>query len=287
MGNATGRLTCQPGVVCATGRPFLVNGRERCAPAIARGEWASGAVIPEVSGLPRDLLEAAAAHWTRVGQMEHASIAAFARFTLHLLALGAPPDLLEASQQALGDETMHARLAFALASAYGGVRVGPGPLAIDGALDGFNVRTFVATLIREGCIGETVAAMEAREALVDIRDPALRAVLETIARDEVRHAALAWRTLRWVIVSGRASRASVRDEMTRAMQEGAAPVARDTAAGALRAVGDIGPACRHELRRMAISSVIADCAAELLWDASLVADASTCISTRSAQHSAA
>jgi hypothetical protein len=270
MGNPTGRLTCQPGVMCVTGRPFLVNGCQRCAPAIARDEWACGTVIPEASGLPTEEREVAAAHWTRVGQMEHASIAAFARFTLHLLALGAPPELLQASQQALGDETKHARLAFALASAFGGVRVGPGPLAIDGALDGFDVRTFVATLIREGCIGETVAAMEAREALEDVRDSAVRAVLETIARDEVRHAALAWRTLRWVIASGRVGRASVRDEMKRAMQEGAAPAACDTAAGALRAVGDIGPVCRHELRRAAISSVIADCAAALLSDPSLL-----------------
>jgi hypothetical protein len=216
------------------------------------------------------VLEAAAAHWTRVGQMEHASVAAFARFTLHLLALGAPPELVEASQQALGDETKHARLAFALASAYGRVRVGPGPLAIDGALDGFDVPTFVATLIREGCIGETVAAMEAREALEDVRDPAVRAVLETIARDEVRHAALAWRTLRWVIASGRMGRAAVRDEMRRAMREGETLAAGDSTASALRGLGVIGQACRNELRRAAISSVIVDCAAELLWDAPLV-----------------
>jgi hypothetical protein len=266
MGNPTGLFTCQPGVRCVTGRPFLVNGCERCAPAIAGSEWADDAVAAEVSA-PREVLEAAAAHWTRVGQMEHASIAAFARFTLHLLALGAPPELIQASQQALGDETKHARLAFALASAYGGVRVGPGPLAIEGALDGFDVRTFVCTLIREGCIGETVAAMEAREALEGARDPAVRAVLETIARDEVRHAALAWRTLRWVIASGRLGRASVHDEMSRAMKEGPTSVARDSTTDALRALGDIGPACRHELRRMAIASVIADCAAGLLWDA--------------------
>jgi hypothetical protein len=184
--------------VFSTGRPFLIMGRERVAETVPRKEWALLPSAPQVTahGPP---LAAAAAHWARVGLMEHASIAAFARFTLHLLALGAPPELVRESQEALGDETQHARLAFGLASAFAGEAVGPGPLAIDGALDRFELRDFVATLIREGCIGETVAAVEAREALEHATDPAVRAVLEAIACDELRHAALAWRTLGWVV----------------------------------------------------------------------------------------
>ncbi len=150
--------------------------------------------------------------------MEHASIAAFARFTLHLLAVGAPPDLVSLSQQAIGDETEHARLAFSLASAYAGEAVGPGALAIDGSLDGFDVIELVGTLLREGCIGETVAAIEARDALDGVRDAAVRGVLETIARDELRHAELAWRTLGWLVSSGRVSRALVRDEVSARVQ---------------------------------------------------------------------
>jgi hypothetical protein len=49
--------------------------------------------------------------------MEHASVAAFARFTLDLLALGAPADLVQSAQQALGDEIAHAELCFGLAGA--------------------------------------------------------------------------------------------------------------------------------------------------------------------------
>jgi hypothetical protein len=151
--------------------------------------------------------------------MEHASIAAFARFTLQLLALGAPAELVVASQRAMADETTHARMAFALASAYGEREVGPGALAIDGSLEGDDLDAFVATLLREGCIGETRAAVEAREELAEAPDPVVRAVLETIARDETRHAELAWRTLAWLLSSGRANAARVRAELNRALSE--------------------------------------------------------------------
>ncbi|MBT9554900.1 MAG: hypothetical protein IV100_02675, partial [Myxococcales bacterium] len=38
--------------------------------------------------------------WLSVAALEHASVGSFARFTLQLLAVGAPPDLLLATQQA-------------------------------------------------------------------------------------------------------------------------------------------------------------------------------------------
>src|SRR5436190_13763000 len=60
----------------------------------------------------------------------------------------------------------------------------------------------IETVVREGCIGETVAALEAREALARASDPAVRAVLARIARDEARHAELAWRTVAWALSIG-------------------------------------------------------------------------------------
>ena len=64
--------------------------------------------------------------------MEHASIAAFARFSLELLAFGAPPDLVEQAQAAMADETRHAKLCFALAGAYAERPIGPGALDMTG-----------------------------------------------------------------------------------------------------------------------------------------------------------
>ena len=261
--NPPGQAVCQPDGTGAwncvlpgvTGRPFLVHGRERVAVTIYEETWARLPSAPEIAA-STCLFSAAAAHWRRAGLMEHASIAAFARFTLHLLALGAPPELVRNAQEAMGDETEHARLAFGLASAFAGRAMGPGPLAIEGALDGFDLRDFIATLIREGCIGETVAAIEAREALEDVTDPAVRAVLETIARDELRHAALAWRALGWVVSSGRANRELVRSEVVRALRE-VSPRARPTHDDeTLRPFGIVSEARREELRLTALSSLI-------------------------------
>ena len=67
-----------------------------------------------------------AAAWLEIAQLEHASIAAFASLSLRLLAAGAPAELVTASHRAALDEVEHARIAFELASVYGGRRVGPG-----------------------------------------------------------------------------------------------------------------------------------------------------------------
>jgi hypothetical protein len=211
--------SCQPYSYCGVGRPFLVDGTARLAETTRRADWRDARITADLTGLSPSARWNLADHWLRVARMEHASIAAFARFTLQLLALGAPAELVVASQQAMADETKHARMAFALASAYGGREVGPGALAIEGSLDGDEPDAFVATLLREGCIGETRAAVEAREELEDTRDPAVRAVLETIARDETRHAELAWRTLAWLLSSGRVTAALVRAELDRALTD--------------------------------------------------------------------
>jgi hypothetical protein len=194
--------------------------------------------------------------------MEHASIAAFARFALQLLALGAPSELVRSTHEAIGDETEHARLAFALASAYGGKSMGPGELAIDGSLDGSRVDAVLATLLREGCIGETLAAIEATEALEDACDPAVRAILATIARDETRHATLAWRTLAWLVESGRIGRARALDDVARALAEGVGPSQRNEAE--MRGFGILTDERRSELRKTALASVIAPCARAVL-----------------------
>ena len=57
-------------------------------------------------------------------------------------------------------------------------------------------------VIREGCIGETVAAVEAAEALEHAVDPMVRDALARIAKDELRHADLAWQFVRWALDRG-------------------------------------------------------------------------------------
>jgi hypothetical protein len=172
----------------------LVEAEERVAPIAARADWAEGGrAAPRLAHLGGDERAALAAHWTKLGQMEHASIAAFARFQLQLLAFGAPPELVQACNQALIDETAHTQLCFGLASAYAGRAIGPGPLDVSHSLAVTDLADIVGLVIHEGCFGETSAALEALEAATLATDPVVRDVYRTIADDEGRHAELAFR----------------------------------------------------------------------------------------------
>jgi hypothetical protein len=199
---------------CAVdGRPFLVAGQVRTAPVMRGSEWGA-TMSPLLDELSANDRQAIADSWRRIAALEHASVAAFARFALQLLALGAPPDLVERTQEAIGDEALHARLAFGLASAYGGEPAGPGPLDIAGALTSESLEQIVHLVVVEGCIGETIAAVRAAEAVALATDATVRAVLQQIAADETRHAELAWSFVAWAL-----SKVSLdeRDAMTRRM----------------------------------------------------------------------
>jgi hypothetical protein len=211
----TTNADCMPGGTCSfdatsnsrqceyavCGRPFLVEQAPRLATVVASDAW----LDPDVGALRLDHLNAVeraalAQHWTQMGQMEHASIAAFARFSLQLLALGAPPELVEACTRALGDETAHTKLCFALASAYAGHAIGPGPLDITRSLEVTSLADIVDLVIAEGCLGETQAALDALDAAEAATDPVVRATYARIARDEQRHAELAFQFVRWALL---------------------------------------------------------------------------------------
>lgn len=191
------RRTCGQSAPC--GRPFLVEESARFAEVESRRDWFEATISPNLSGLsPLERAELAA-HWSRLGQMEHASIAAFARFNLQLLALGAPADLVESCNQALVDETAHARLCFAFASAYAGTKLGPSKLDMSHCFEETTLLSVTQLVISEGCIGETVAALEALADAERATDPVVKAALFRIASDERNHAELAYRFVRWAL----------------------------------------------------------------------------------------
>lgn len=181
------------------GRPFVVEGKTRRADSRLGGDWAKSGVHLDAKTVPDDVKRGVIDHYSMMGLMEHASIAAFARFTLQLLSLGAPAHLIEASNAALVDETRHARLAFQVASELGGSPVAPGPIEMNDVLNSRRPEDILVTTIIEGCVGETLAALEASEAAAKTQSEVLRGVLATIASDEARHAALAWRTVAWML----------------------------------------------------------------------------------------
>lgn len=189
---------------CGTGRPFYVAGAARTARA-RRGDggWIDKALAPAARDLPARARAALSEAWTRDALLEHASVASFSRFSLELLAAGAPADLVGAAHRAALDEVRHARLCFALASAYGGEPIAPSPLAMEGAmLTACDLPALAAETARDAAIGETLSAILAAEQLARATDPAVRRALTVIAEDEARHAELAWRTLAWAVERG-------------------------------------------------------------------------------------
>jgi hypothetical protein len=251
--------SCVPAYAC--GRPFLVQGEARLAVVVEGAGW-SGNSRRDAVGLSGMECETLSAHYARLGLMEHASVAAFARFTLELLAHGAPAALVTDAQRALGDEIEHARLCFTLASRYAGHAVGPGPLDVTHALGSVELASTLLTTFLEGCIGETLAALEARVALEQATDDAVRQALARIADDEWQHALLGWRFVQWALPRCAGVGRALREALNAALD--AATPALPEPSAALQQHGVVRPGELSKLRRQALGDVVAPCLDALL-----------------------
>ena len=183
-----------------SGRPLVDDGAIVSAAAIDAGGWVEDAIAIAIEPA-EEIRDALVEAWLADAAAEHASVASFARVVLELLAVGAPSDLVAAAIEAGQDEVEHAKGCYAIASRLGGRDKGPGPLPIVGPREATLLRVAVDTFV-EGCVGETIAALAAERAAARAEDPAIREMLEQIAEDESRHAALAWRTVRWAVREG-------------------------------------------------------------------------------------
>lgn len=248
----------------AIGRPFTVRGDVRVAARAQDPSWSS-TIDLDVSSLPRRVRRRLADLWTATAHGEHASIASFARFQLQLMQLGAPADLVADATVAMADEILHARDAFAVASALAGEPVGPGPLDTEGASEAVDARSILLDCVREGCIAETIAAAQVTAAAERCADPKLRTMLIQVAEDESRHAALAWRFVRWMLTQ----HPELADDV-RAMTESGfvlPPTQPDPDAAYLLAFGHLP---RHEADTLAaevMAQVVRPCARAMLGDA--------------------
>jgi hypothetical protein len=151
---------------------------------------------------------ALAAQWRENGRTEHASVAAFARLTLDLMALGAPPALVAAANRDALDEIRHAELCFSLARALDGEDAGPAafpeaqrartlPANRTLALAALAVDSLVDGALHEGVSARVIARLAKR-----CEEPQIRAVLKEIAADEGRHAAHGWDVVAWCLAEG-------------------------------------------------------------------------------------
>jgi hypothetical protein len=274
------------------GRPFMVEGQPRLAAVSGRSDWLSGSISAlrdsasisalrdsasisalrdsaSISAL-RDsasISERIASEWLQDARMEHASIAAFARFTLELLTYGAPAELVEAAQRAGLDEVEHARLCFGLAARYSALERGPAPLSAAGVQIAPSLWDAALAAFQEGCVGETLAALQARTALSRATDLEVRRALERIAQDEAQHAELAWRFLAWAMQRLGAPLAAELRRQLAALSKAPAPVGESESASvqaALHAAGRLSAAEQAQLMQLGLRELIAPCAATLL-----------------------
>jgi len=256
---AAGARACETGFGCeAAGRPLVVMGEVRFARSACRDDWSrSSAVVTPDESVRAEV----AARWTHIAAMEHASVASFARFAMDLLAVGAPPHLVAGASAAMLDEIEHARLAYGLAAAFGGVQVGPGPLDMSDAHPASDIVELAVATLLEGCIAEGAAAAEAAVAATTARDPAVVAVLERIAREEAAHAELGWKTIAWALQRDRERVApALVDAMEHACRRDTTPKAEP----GLEAFGLLGPAEREAIRKDTLSRVVRPVLEQLL-----------------------
>jgi len=182
---------------CAVGRPYHEGSVALRAPVRS-----SAAAIPSERALA----------WERAGADEHASVAAFTRLALQLMAHGAPSDLLRDVHRAALDEIGHAERCWLVARRLGGSAVAADrfpftePVAVDVTL-----AKLAADAVREGCLGETLGAHLAAVAAELAPEPDIRTELAAIAAEEAEHAVLSFRIVAWALrTGGSAVQAAVR-----------------------------------------------------------------------------
>jgi hypothetical protein len=188
------------GAECVVGRPFHEEGVAVRAPLVN-----VDAVVGNAGSNRR------ARAWANAGAAEHASVAAFSRLALQLMALGAPNELVRDAHRAALDELGHAELCWSVARDLGeaGVVAGVFPFGSALPLD-VSLAELAAETVRDGCLAETLGAHLAAVIASHTAEPFLRDALARIAEDEARHAVLSFRVVAWALErGGQAVRAAV------------------------------------------------------------------------------
>jgi hypothetical protein len=189
----------------ARGRQLRRRGKVLLPPLAASADWSR---IDMAVSVPDELRAPLAARWRENGRTEHASVAAFARLTLDLVALGAPADLIEAANRDAKDEIRHADLCFSIARALDGRSESPGPFPAAqhaGGLPGSRtlalaqlaVSSLVDGALHEGLSARVIARLARR-----CEERVVREALLELAADEGRHSAHGWDVVEWCLAEG-------------------------------------------------------------------------------------
>ena len=182
-----------------------------------------------------DARDPVGAFFASMAHVEAAAVDGFDELARSLAAHGAPAVLVAAAHEASADEARHARVAAAFARRFGAVTLPP--VEID-AVDPPSLETLALANAREGCVLETYGAVVTEWQSRTARDRAIRRAFVNIARDELRHAELAFAVARWLHPRlDELARRRVRDVRRAAAAELARDVERATPPRLVAAIG--------------------------------------------------
>jgi hypothetical protein len=163
---------------------------------------------PFVAPIDDALRAPLAAAWRDNGRTEHASVAAFARLSLDLMALGAPAWLVASAHADALDEVRHTELCFLLASSLDGQTMSPSAFpAAARARSLPATRTLALAVLAvdsliDGALHEGLSARVVARLARTCTEPGIRALLKQIAVDEGRHAAHGWDVVKFCLAEG-------------------------------------------------------------------------------------
>jgi hypothetical protein len=165
----------------------------------------------------------AGAFFAQMAHVEAAAIDGFVELATALAVHGAPAALVDDARRAAEDERRHARVAAAFARRFGAGALPP--VEID-PVAAPTLETLALQNAREGCVLETYGAVVTQWQSRTAGDRMVRRAFVNIARDELRHAELAFAVARWLHARlDDPARRRVRD----GQREAAAALLRDVA----------------------------------------------------------
>jgi len=164
----------------------------------------------------------AAEYWAKVAMMEHASVASFSRFSLELMSVGAPTELLALAHQAALDEVRHTQISLSIANQFNSTSFTPGSFPISSKVVDFefgNMEKIATAAALEGCIEETLAAAIVFHQAEYMGDSNQKVSLRSVALDEANHAAFAWRAVQWMASTSPEVHAAVSEVFAKRAQQ--------------------------------------------------------------------
>ena len=177
----------------AEARCTLVVSKNSCPVAGRRPEGLKAQQTSSLS-LPMTPQAEAGAFFAELAYLEEAAVTAFRYLAQELKAYDAPAAFIQVAEEAIHEEIEHAELMTALAHRYGATVA---PVEVEP----FALRPLCEIAYdnaREGCTRETFGSLMAMWQAETAEDPAVRAVVERIAWEEARHAALSWKIDAWI-----------------------------------------------------------------------------------------